>query len=59
MYEANPMAMVIEQAGGASSTGAIRTLEIQPTALHQRCPVILGSAREVEHVQQFLDAEGE
>jgi fructose-1,6-bisphosphatase I len=59
MYEANPMAMVIEQAGGASTTGTTRTLEIQPNALHQRCPVILGSAREVEHVQQFLDAEGE
>jgi fructose-1,6-bisphosphatase I len=54
MYEANPMAMVIEQAGGAAIDGNKRILEIQPDALHQRTPVILGSSREVEHVEMFL-----
>ena len=48
MYEANPMAMIVEQAGGAASTGRERILEIAPTAIHQRVPVILGSREEVE-----------
>ena len=48
MYEANPMSMIIEQAGGAATTGRVRILEIQPTDLHQRIPVILGSKNEVE-----------
>lgn len=43
MYEANPMAWLIEQAGGAASTGAGRILDVQPAELHQRVPVILGS----------------
>lgn len=50
MYEANPMSMLVEQAGGASSTGRERILEIQPTGLHQRVPVILGSRNEVERI---------
>jgi fructose-1,6-bisphosphatase I len=50
MYEANPMAMIVEQAGGVASTGRQRILDIQPTALHQRVPVILGSRNEVERV---------
>jgi fructose-1,6-bisphosphatase I len=50
MYEGNPMAMVIEQAGGVAGTGAQRILEIHPGELHQRCPVVLGSAGEVEVV---------
>lgn len=48
MYEANPMAMLIEQAGGAATDGRRRILDIQPEALHQRIPVFLGSAEEVE-----------
>lgn len=48
MYEANPMAMIVEQAGGAASTGYERILDIQPESLHQRVPVILGSRNEVE-----------
>ncbi|MGV8941932.1 MAG: class 1 fructose-bisphosphatase [Lysobacter sp.] len=48
MYEANPMAMLVEQAGGAASTGRQRMLEVQPTGLHQRVPVFLGSRHEVE-----------
>ncbi|MEW5769110.1 MAG: class 1 fructose-bisphosphatase [Pseudomonadota bacterium] len=50
MYEANPMSMIVEQAGGASSTGYERILDIQPEGLHQRVPVILGSKKEVEVV---------
>ncbi len=58
MYEANPMGMVIEQAGGAATDGKGRILDIEPEGLHQRTPVVLGSAREVEHVQRFLDNGG-
>jgi fructose-1,6-bisphosphatase I len=53
MYEANPMAMIVEQAGGAASTGYERILEIQPEDLHQRVPVILGSRNEVETVVSY------
>ncbi|WOE31576.1 MULTISPECIES: class 1 fructose-bisphosphatase [unclassified Acinetobacter] len=53
MYEANPMSMLIEQAGGASSTGRVRILEIEPTELHQRVPVIIGSKNEVNLVSQY------
>lgn len=48
MYEANPMSFLIEQAGGASSTGYQRIMDIQPTDIHQRVAVILGSKHEVE-----------
>ena len=50
MYEANPMSFIVEQAGGMSSTGRERIMELQPTGLHQRVPVILGSKNEVERV---------
>ncbi len=53
LYEANPMAMLIEQAGGAASTGRGRIVEVQPDALHQRVPVILGSKNEVERVERY------
>lgn len=53
MYEANPMSMLIEQAGGASTTGRARILEIEPTELHQRVPVIIGSKNEVERVTSY------
>lgn len=48
MYEANPMSFLVEQAGGASSTGYERIMEIMPTDIHQRVAVILGSKHEVE-----------
>ncbi|WP_374470261.1 class 1 fructose-bisphosphatase [Phenylobacterium sp.] len=51
MYEANPMAFVIEQAGGASFDGFGPTLDAKPTGLHQRVSVMLGSAAEVERLQ--------
>ncbi len=50
MYEANPMAMLVEQAGGKASAGDGRILEVPTETLHQRVPVILGSADEVDHV---------
>jgi len=53
MYEANPMAFIVEQAGGAATTGRGRILEVMPTSLHQRVPVILGSANEVERVTSY------
>ena len=53
LYEANPMAMIMEQAGGAASTGHGRILELQPTEIHQRVPVILGSRAEVDRIEQY------
>jgi fructose-1,6-bisphosphatase I len=53
MYEANPMAFIVEQAGGAASTGSQRMLEVQPTGLHQRVPVVLGSREEVAVVERY------
>ncbi|TDU32800.1 D-fructose 1,6-bisphosphatase [Panacagrimonas perspica] len=53
MYEANPMSMLIEQAGGAASTGRERILAIKPGKLHQRVPVIMGSKNEVERVASY------
>ena len=53
MYEANPMSLIVEQAGGASSTGSERILDIEPRDLHQRVPVILGSKNEVERVISY------
>lgn len=53
MYEANPMALLVEQAGGAATTGRQRILDLQPTHLHQRVPVILGSKTEVDRVTAY------
>ncbi len=53
MYEANPMAMIIEQAGGAATTGYERMLDVKPESLHQRVPVILGSRNEVERIVRY------
>ena len=54
MYEANPMAMIIEQAGGKAFAGKDRILEIQPSNIHQRTSVVLGSANEVDRVLEKL-----
>jgi fructose-1,6-bisphosphatase I len=54
MYEANPMSMIIEQAGGKAFAGKQRILEILPDSLHQRTSVIMGSAEEVDHVLKNL-----
>ena len=53
LYEANPMSMIVEQAGGSSITGRERIMEMQPQKLHQRVPVILGSKNEVERLLQY------
>ncbi|NEX23127.1 class 1 fructose-bisphosphatase [Thiorhodococcus mannitoliphagus] len=50
LYEANPMSMIVEQAGGGAITGRERILDVQPESLHQRVPVILGSKNEVERI---------
>jgi fructose-1,6-bisphosphatase I len=53
MYEANPMSWLIEQAGGAATNGRERILDIQPTKLHERVSVILGSKNEVERITSY------
>lgn len=57
MYEANPMSFLVEQAGGASSTGYERIMDIQPTDIHQRVAVILGSKHEVESCLSYHGAK--
>jgi len=53
MYEANPMSLIVEQAGGAACDGRERILDIHPQALHQRVGVVLGSRNEVERVRRY------
>jgi fructose-1,6-bisphosphatase len=53
LYEASPMALVVEAAGGAASTGDLRILEVEPTELHQRVPLVLGSRDEVERIVRY------
>lgn len=53
LYEANPMAWLVEGAGGASTTGQEGILEVEPTGIHQRVPVILGSVEEVRRVEAW------
>jgi fructose-1,6-bisphosphatase len=55
LYEVNPMAWLIEQAGGVASTGRERILDVRPSALHQRVPVILGSRNEVTRLARYHD----
>jgi fructose-1,6-bisphosphatase I len=57
LYEANPLAFIVEQAGGLATDGARRILDIEPTELHQRSPLYIGSKDEVETVSEFLDTE--
>jgi fructose-1,6-bisphosphatase I len=53
MYEANPMSWLIEQAGGSSTNGKQRILDLQPGQLHERVSVVLGSKNEVERVTLY------
>lgn len=53
MYEANPMSFIIEQAGGAATNGLERIMELQPTSLHERVAVFLGSKEEVERATRY------
>lgn len=54
MYECNPLAFIVEQAGGRASNGEKRILEIQPEDIHQSTPIFLGSKQNVEEAEQFL-----
>ncbi len=53
MYEANPMSLIVEQAGGASTDAVRRILDIEPTHIHQRVPVVLGAKNEVDYVKKL------
>ncbi len=53
LYEANPIAFLVHQAGGLATTGRERLLDAAPTSLHQRIPVILGSRHEVERIERY------
>jgi fructose-1,6-bisphosphatase len=53
MYEANPIGMLVEQAGGLATTGNQRVLDLVPADLHQRVPLILGSRNEVERIERY------
>lgn len=55
MYEANPMAMIIREAGGAVSTGDENIMDVKPDTLHQRTPVILGSQDNVADLLSCLN----
>jgi fructose-1,6-bisphosphatase I len=57
MYECNPMAFIIEQAGGRASNGKQRMLDIQPENLHQRVPIFIGSEEDVKMVEKFMAEE--
>lgn len=54
MYECNPMAFIVEQAGGKASNGKQRLLEVTPTSLHQRTPIFIGSEEDVLLVEKFM-----
>ena len=54
LYESIPMAFIMEQAGGAASTGDIPILDVIPEKIHQRCPVILGSKEDVQDVLDLI-----
>jgi fructose-1,6-bisphosphatase I len=57
MYECNPMAFIIEQAGGRATNGKQRILDIQPEKLHQRVPIFIGSEEDVKMVEKFMAEE--
>ncbi|WP_436405415.1 class 1 fructose-bisphosphatase [Faucicola atlantae] len=56
MYEANPMALLIEQAGGKATDATQRILDITPISIHQRVPVVLGAKNEVDYIKQLHEA---
>lgn len=56
MYEGNPLAMVAKAAGGAATNGEIDILDVQPTGLHQRCPLYIGGKAEVDEAMRLLHA---
>src|SRR6185503_1704382 len=54
LYEANPLAWVVEQAGGRASTGTQRIMDVEPKKLHQRVPLLIGSAGDVNDAEEFI-----
>jgi fructose-1,6-bisphosphatase I len=56
LYEANPLAWVVEQAGGRASTGTMRILDVEAKQLHQRVPLVIGSANDVLDAEEFIQA---
>ena len=59
LYEGNPLAFIVEQAGGAAIDGHQRILDVQPTELHQRVPLYIGSKNDVDLAQQILAGSSE
>ena len=57
LYEANPLAFIVEQAGGYASTGLERILDVQPTELHQRVPLVIGSYDDVRTAEAFFQGK--
>ena len=57
LYEASPMAMVVEQAGGKATTGSMRILDVEPTALHQRVPLVIGSVEDVNEATACMQGQ--
>ncbi|HEX2492347.1 MAG TPA: class 1 fructose-bisphosphatase, partial [Steroidobacter sp.] len=53
LYEANPVAFIVEQAGGAASTGRGRIMDLQPESLHQQVPLVFGSRNEIERIERY------
>ncbi len=54
LYEAIPMSYIVEEAGGLSTNGSISILDVQPTALHQRSPIFLGSENDVKELLEIV-----
>lgn len=54
LYECNPIAFIVEQAGGLATTGAQRVLDVQPEGLHQRVPFVVGSPDDVNEYLTFV-----
>ncbi len=57
LYEANPLAMVVEQAGGKASTGTMRIMDVEPKSLHQRVPLLIGSKEDVALAEGFIQGK--
>jgi fructose-1,6-bisphosphatase I len=57
MYECNALAFIIEQAGGKASTGVQRILDVNPRDLHQRVPLVIGSKKMVEEMEELFSGE--
>lgn len=54
LYECNPMAYIIEKAGGKATTGNQRILDVVPESIHQRSPIFLGSSNDVDEVLSYI-----